>query len=134
MTHCLAAHVPIRHLPPEHLCPHGATTTKTLYYNNFCSQSPLPPRASSGTPTVDNRHRQCLWVSYFFQIFNFIGSSVIFLSLSEIPIWTDQRQFGLKRNIRQVLKCYVLIGPETLISSPLLASFQFTQFEVPSSL
>ncbi len=31
----------------------------------------------------------------FFQIFNFIGSSVITLSLSEIPIWTHQRQLGL---------------------------------------
>ncbi len=30
-----------------------------------------------------------------FQILNFIGSSVIYLSLSEIPIWTHQRQFGL---------------------------------------
>jgi hypothetical protein len=30
-----------------------------------------------------------------FQIFNFIGSSVIYLSLSKIPIWTHQRQFGL---------------------------------------
>ena len=26
-----------------------------------------------------------LWISYFFQIFTFIGSSVIYLSLSEIP-------------------------------------------------
>ncbi len=32
----------------------------------------------------------------FFQIFTFIGSSVICLSLSEISIWTHQRQFGLK--------------------------------------
>ncbi len=39
-------------------------------------------------------YRQCLWISYFFQIFNFIGFSVIYLSLSEIPIWTHQRQFG----------------------------------------
>jgi hypothetical protein len=31
----------------------------------------------------------------FFQIFTFIGSSVICLSLSKIPIWTHQRQFGL---------------------------------------
>jgi hypothetical protein len=38
-----------------------------------------------------------LWISYFFQIFTFIGSSVIYLSLSEIPIWTHQRQFGLRR-------------------------------------
>ncbi len=37
----------------------------------------------------------CLWISYFFQIFTFIGSSVICLSLSEIPIWTHQREFGL---------------------------------------
>jgi hypothetical protein len=37
-----------------------------------------------------------LWISNFFsQIFTFIGSSVIYLSLSEIPIWTHQRQFGL---------------------------------------
>ncbi len=35
-------------------------------------------------------------MSNFFQIFNFIGSSVIYLSLSEIPIWTHQRHFGLK--------------------------------------
>jgi hypothetical protein len=40
-------------------------------------------------------HTKCLWISYFFQIFNFIGSSVIYLSMSEIPIWTHQRQFGL---------------------------------------
>jgi hypothetical protein len=31
----------------------------------------------------------------FFHIFNFIGSSVIYLSLSEIPIWNHQWQFGL---------------------------------------
>jgi hypothetical protein len=36
-----------------------------------------------------------LGISYFFQIFNFTGSSVIYLSLSEIPKWTHQRQFGL---------------------------------------
>ena len=30
----------------------------------------------------------------FFQIFTFIGSSIICLSLSEIPIWTHQREFG----------------------------------------
>jgi hypothetical protein len=36
-----------------------------------------------------------LWISYYFQIFTFIGSSVICLSLSEIPIWTHQREFGL---------------------------------------
>ncbi len=41
-------------------------------------------------------YSKCLWISYFFQIFNFIGSSVIFLSRSEIPIWTHQRQFGLR--------------------------------------
>jgi hypothetical protein len=35
-----------------------------------------------------------------FQIFNFIGSSVIYLSLSEIPIWTHQRHFGL--NLRRM--------------------------------
>ena len=37
-----------------------------------------------------------LVISNFFQIFTFIGSSVICLSLSEIPIWTHQREFGLK--------------------------------------
>jgi hypothetical protein len=31
-----------------------------------------------------------------FSNFNFIGSSVIYLSLRELPIWTHQRQFGLK--------------------------------------
>jgi hypothetical protein len=36
-----------------------------------------------------------LWISNFFQIFTLIGSSVICLSLSEIPIWTHQREFGL---------------------------------------
>jgi hypothetical protein len=36
-----------------------------------------------------------LVVYLFFQIFNFIGSSVIYLSLSEISIWTHQRQFKL---------------------------------------
>jgi hypothetical protein len=35
----------------------------------------------------------------FFQIFTFIGSSVICLSLSEIPIWTHQREFGLSRKV-----------------------------------
>jgi hypothetical protein len=39
-------------------------------------------------------YSKCFYIS-FFQIFNFLGSSVIFLSLSEIPIWTHQRQFGL---------------------------------------
>ncbi len=34
-------------------------------------------------------YRKCLWISNFFQIFNFIGSSVIYLSLSEIPIYVD---------------------------------------------
>ncbi len=34
---------------------------------------------------------------FFSQIFNFIGSSVIYLSLSEIPIWTHQSQFGLSK-------------------------------------
>ncbi len=32
--------------------------------------------------------------------FNFIGSSVVYLSLSEIPIWTHQRQFGLNGDSR----------------------------------
>ncbi len=36
----------------------------------------------------------------FFQIFTFIGSSVIYLSLSEIPIWTHQRQFGFNCRIQ----------------------------------
>ncbi len=40
-------------------------------------------------------YTKCLWISNFFQNFTFIGSSVICLSLSEIPIWTHQRQFGL---------------------------------------
>ncbi len=40
-------------------------------------------------------YTKCLWISNFFQIFTFIGSSVICLSLSEIPIWTHQREFGL---------------------------------------
>jgi hypothetical protein len=35
-------------------------------------------------------------------IFNFIGSSVIYLSLSEIPIWSHQRQFGIK-NFKNLL-------------------------------
>ncbi len=35
----------------------------------------------------------------FFQNFTFNGSSVICLSLSEIPIWTHQREFGLISNI-----------------------------------
>jgi hypothetical protein len=35
-------------------------------------------------------YNQCLWI-----IFNFIGYSVIYLALSEIPIWSHQRQFGL---------------------------------------
>jgi hypothetical protein len=34
----------------------------------------------------------------FFQIFTFIGSSVICLSLSKIPIWTHQREFGLSQH------------------------------------
>ncbi len=48
-------------------------------------------------------YTKCLWISYFFQIFIFIGSSVICLSLSEIPIWTHQREFGLNFNV--VLYC-----------------------------
>ena len=40
-------------------------------------------------------YSKCFYIS-FFQIFNFLGSSVIFLSLSEIPIWTHQRQFVLR--------------------------------------
>jgi len=35
-------------------------------------------------------------LAIFFQIFTFIGSSVICHSLSEIPIWTHQREFGLR--------------------------------------
>ncbi len=54
-------------------------------------------------------YTKCLWISYFFQIFTFIGSSVICLSLSEIPIWTHQREFELTvcGEIRQTLdaKC-----------------------------
>ncbi len=42
-------------------------------------------------------YTKCLWISNFFLIFTFIGSSVIYLSLSKIPIWTHQRQFGLIR-------------------------------------
>jgi hypothetical protein len=38
---------------------------------------------------------KCLWISYLSQIFNFNGSSVIYLSFSKILIWTHQRQFGL---------------------------------------
>jgi hypothetical protein len=38
-----------------------------------------------------------------FQNFTFIGSSVIYLSLSKIPIWTHQSPFGLrKKQIRVV--------------------------------
>jgi hypothetical protein len=44
-------------------------------------------------------YTKCLWISYFFQIFTYIGSSVICLSLSEIPIWTHQREFGLFRHL-----------------------------------
>ncbi len=33
---------------------------------------------------------------HFFKIFKIIGSSVIYFSSSEIPIWTHQRQCGLK--------------------------------------
>jgi hypothetical protein len=40
----------------------------------------------------------------FFQIFTFIGSSVICLSLSEIPIWTHQREFGgTIKNVMDIL-------------------------------
>jgi hypothetical protein len=31
-------------------------------------------------------------LAIFLQIFNFIGSSVIYLSLSEIPIWTHHAE------------------------------------------
>jgi hypothetical protein len=34
-----------------------------------------------------------------FSNFNIIGFSVIYLSLSKIPIWTHQRQFGLTENL-----------------------------------
>ncbi len=44
-------------------------------------------------------HTKCLWISNFFQIFTFIGSLVIGLSLSEIPIWTHQREFGLSNSL-----------------------------------
>ncbi len=44
----------------------------------------------------------------FFQIFTFIGSSVICLSLSEIPIWTHQREFGLSPETST--KLYILGG------------------------
>ncbi len=54
-----------------------------------------------------------------FQIFTFIGSSVICLSLSEIPIWTHQREFGLKsedipRSLFQmdILKGLKVVGNE----------------------
>jgi hypothetical protein len=40
-------------------------------------------------------YEECLWIS-FFQIFNFSGFSVIYLSLTEIPIWTHQRQYGMR--------------------------------------
>ncbi len=38
---------------------------------------------------------KCLWISYFFLNFYLHWFSVICLSLSEIPIWTHQREFGL---------------------------------------
>jgi hypothetical protein len=41
-------------------------------------------------------YTKCFWISYFFQIFTFIGSSVICFSLSEIPKWTHQREFRLR--------------------------------------
>jgi hypothetical protein len=38
-------------------------------------------------------------LAIFFKFYStFIGSSVICLSLSEIPIWTHQREFRVKRH------------------------------------
>ena len=45
-----------------------------------------------------------MWIINFFQIFTFIGYSVICLSLSEIPIWTHQREFGLRTRHEEFFK------------------------------
>ncbi len=50
-------------------------------------------------------------LAIFFQNCNFICSSVIYLSLSEIPTWTYQRQFGLKRQVQSLrLYCNVCLA------------------------
>ena len=55
-------------------------------------------------------YSKCWWIIYFCQIFNLFGCIVINLSLSEIPIWTHQRQFGLKVIITTVtLNRYVIL-------------------------
>jgi hypothetical protein len=54
-------------------------------------------------------------LAIFFQIFTFIGSSVICLSLSEIPICTHQRQFGLNTDYEQK---YLDFGPKVPLRSP----------------
>ncbi len=49
-------------------------------------------------------------VDKLFQIFNFIGSSVIYLSLSEIPIWTHQRQFILfEKKFQLSYQCWMMV-------------------------
>ncbi len=61
-----------------------------------------------------------MWINLYFSNFYFIGSSVIYLSLSEITIWTHQRQFGLSRILR-ALQCNIAplcVSTNVLASDP----------------
>ncbi len=60
-------------------------------------------------------YTECLWISYFFQIFTFIGSSLICLSLSEIPIWTHQREFGLSSDSFINRSCFFVLSSDFCI-------------------
>ncbi len=65
----------------------------------------------------------------FFQIFTLIGSSVICLSLSEIPIWTQQREFGLKGQCHMIFsfKIFFFIDQSLTITLSLIL-IQYRQF------
>ncbi len=72
-------------------------------------------------------YRQCLWISYFFK---FLTSFV-----ERDPHMDSPEAIRVKEKYKASFVMLCPDWPKKLqISSPLLASFQFTQFEVPSSL
>jgi hypothetical protein len=50
-------------------------------------------------------HIKCLWMSIFFQIFYFNGSSVIYLYFSEILVWNSSEAIRGKVQESDLIVC-----------------------------
>jgi hypothetical protein len=73
------------------------------HFSSFLHILPVKQYWLNFNEKYENTNYSTINFSYFYQIFNFIGSSVIYLSLSEFYISTHLRQFVLGFVAKEIL-------------------------------